>query len=897
MTCKICGALIPDDDEICQNCGALISDDDNATGVQFIIGKSLDEPLHENQDIDLYDNSVSSAADKYYDANTRKKTVNRSKLAVWITSFVLILLVILSCGYILFDNMSRNTVPTVTKEDAQSILTAFNGPVLSKIKDKFRSADSDSSREAAREEAFEYFKTLVDLDTIDSVEKSADGTKIYFTRSYTECVFVMDDPTPDTYNASTVVSTEISDAFNGTYSADRDLSDFTIQNENNILILSSTDNHKSVYKELDATLYYYEDAELNVNYIENATLNNYLTGLGKYNMIFIHAQSFKWIDGKTVLALNEKATEGNIIGYSYQLANGQSAVYSSMMSDNTSFTVTDTLIKENYTSAFPNSLIYLSADYGYSESNQIFANAFISGGAQIFVGYSDSVSAVYEAKCVKDLTSYIISGKTIGDAYEFVTTKNGRSDGDETPAKFSYCGANDWSLYGWELHSGDEITQITSDQQLFDSLNYAMLALGTNSLSNNILGYRIIDADKDGAGELFMMADMDNGLTTNLAFDTLNNAKIALDTSKSEDYDFRTLYDSANSQIYLCEQFASGYEAKTLYKWTNLGWKNFAQCTDDKSGVPKYTWDSKNISKDAFNTNLKKASQGALLNNWRSMLNLYYQTADRDKTISDINSKFKQMRGNHKTVTADLDNDNKQETAIVMSGYGNEWLSNIAIMSRTGKEKILYTQHFGTFVIYIDETDVGIVLRVVYINGDVIEDFELSAGQEGGLNIYDKLALKTLNIKFNGEVSDTSGYSITEKFDDVVYSLQGTWTINGLDGTKIIFTDKYDGKIYSTNYSFADTDYKQSNFEYNFIATDNTVNIQLANGGYRTFTLQWGNDKVIALTDHTNYIQRVLTKVSNDSKPPQNPSSKPDTSSGSSSNTSSGSVSSAVSSQ
>lgn len=899
MICKACGAKLEDTCEICEVCGAELTDDEDISkGAHFIIGKSHDEPPTDDDDenITVYDGSVASASKEFYGNKGKKskKPVNKGKLAVWITSAILIVLILLSCGYVLFDKLGRNKTPSVTKEDAAAILTAFEGPTLAKIKDKFRTADSDSGREAAREEALGYFKSLEDMGTIESVERTADGTKIYFMRSYTECVFVMDDPTPDTYSASTVLTEEISDAFDGIYSADRDMSNFKLGVENNILILSATENHRSVYDDLDSTLYYFEDASLNVNYIENAALNNFIKDLGQYNMVFIHAQSFIGKDGKTVLALNEKATEANIVGYSYQLANGQSSVYGGMMSENASFTVTDTLIKENYKSVMPNSLVYMSADSGYGTNNTAFADAFAQAGAQIVVGYSDSVSAVYEAKCVKDLTSYIISGKTIADAFEYVTIKNGTSDSDETPAYFGYYGASDWSLYGWELYSGTEATQITSDQELYDSLNYAMLALGTNSISENILGYRIIDADRDGSGELFVMADMGGGLATNLAFDTFSNAQIALDTSKSEDYDYRILYDSANSQVYLCEQFASGNDAKILYSWTNTGWTVFAQYSDEKSGTPTYKWDGKSVSKEAFDSNFQKVSQGALLNNWRNMLNLYYQTPDRDKTVTDICAKFKLMSGLCQTLTADFDGDNSNECAIVISGYGNEWLSNIAIMSRTGKEPILYTQRFGTYVIYIDETDMGVVFRVVYLSDQVREDFTLSADENGGVNLYYEDELKTTNIKFNGEVTDTSGFTVVESYDEAVYSLEGVWSIVGLENTSVTFTAKEDGKIISKNYSFADTDFKEGVFTYDFNATSNTVNILLENDNneksYRTFTLQWDSSgNYIALTDHTNRILKTFARIGeyDPSKVPS--SSQPDSSgSDSSSGTSSG---------
>ncbi|MBQ2295999.1 MAG: hypothetical protein II257_02505, partial [Clostridia bacterium] len=560
MICNKCG-FDNADGKACKACGSILSIDDGSKGAHFVIGKNHDEEAVKSQkDISSFDGSVAAASNNFY----KKKKANKGQAIVWITSIILIILVILSCGYILFDSLNRNKTPTVTKADADAILTAFEGPALARIKDKFRSADSDSGREAARKEALSYFKSLEDMDTIESVELSQDGTKIHFKRSFTECVFVMDDPTPDTYNSSTVLANEFSQIVDGSFSADRDLTNFKHGIENNILIISATENHRTVYDKLDSMLYYFEDATLNVNYIKNATLHNFTKDLGKYNTIFIHAQSFIDNDGKTVLTLNEKATSANIVGYSYQLINGQSSVCSTMMSDIASFTVTDTLIKENYKKAMPDSLVYMSADSGYGPGNAGFAKAFGAAGAQIFVGYSNKVSAAYESACVKDFAKYIILGKTIDDAYQYVITKNGESDGDETPAYFGYNGASDWSLYGWELYDGTETIEITSEDELFDSLNYAMLSLGTNSISQKIEGYRVIDADLDGSKELFMMAKMDGELTTNLAFDTFNNAQIALDTSKSEDYDFKTLYDSANTQIYLCEQFTNDNSAKTL---------------------------------------------------------------------------------------------------------------------------------------------------------------------------------------------------------------------------------------------------------------------------------------------------------------------------------------------
>ena len=873
MICNKCG-FDNADGKACKACGSILSIDDGSKGAHFVIGKNHDEEAVKSQkDISSFDGSVAAASNNFY----KKKKANKGQAIVWITSIILIILVILSCGYILFDSLNRNKTPTVTKADADAILTAFEGPALARIKDKFRSADSDSGREAARKEALSYFKSLEDMDTIESVELSQDGTKIHFKRSFTECVFVMDDPTPDTYNSSTVLADEFSQIIDGSFSADRDLTNFKHGIENNILIISATENHRTVYDKLDSMLYYFEDATLNVNYIKNATLHNFTKDLGKYNTIFIHAQSFIDNDGKTVLTLNEKATSANIVGYSYQLINGQSSVCSTMMSDIASFTVTDTLIKENYKKAMPDSLVYMSADSGYGPGNAAFAKAFSAAGAQIFVGYSNKVSAAYESACVKDFAKYIILGKTINDAYQYVITKNGESDGDETPAYFGYDGVSDWSLYGWELYDGTEAIEITSEDELFDSLNYAMLSLGTNSISQKIEGYRVIDADLDGSKELFMMAKMDGELSTNLAFDTFNNAQIALDTSKSEDYDFKTLYDSANTQIYLCEQFTNDNSAKTLYKWTNIGWETFARYSDEKTGTPTFIWDGKSISEAAFNANFQKVSQGALLSNWRSMLNLYYQTADRNKTVTDLSAKFKTMSGVTEWLAADFDGDGSNEAAIVLSGFGNEWLKNIAIMSRTGKEQILYTQNFGTFIIYIDETDVGVVFRVAYLGPDAKEEVSIAVGETGGVDVYYPDEMKTTNIKFNGEVTDTTGFTIVESYDDSVYSLEGVWELLGIDNIEITFSAKEEGFVYAENYSFAITDYKAGVFKHEFIATNNTIEILLPSG-YRTFTLQWDSSgDFIAITDHVTNVQRVLYRI--DKYDPDKLPSVPDSSS------------------
>ena len=876
MICNKCG-FDNADGKACKACGSILSGDDGSKGAHFVIGKNHDEVVKSKKDISSFDGSVAAASNDFY-KNKKKKKQDKGKIAVWVTSIILIILVILSCGYILIDSLNRNKIPTVTKEDADAILTAFEGPALARIKDKFRSADSDSGREAARKEALGYFTSLEEMDTIESVELSQDGSKIYFKRSYTDCVFVMDDPTPDTYNTSTILTDEISQIVDGTFSADRDLTNFKHGIENNILIISATENHRSVYDKLDSMLYYFEDATLNVNYIKNATLHNFTKDLGKYNAIFIHAQSFVDKSGKTVLTLNEKATSANMVGYSHQLANGQSSVCGNMMSDGASYTVTDTLIKQNYKkSSMPDSLIYMSADSGYGPGNSAFAKAFSAAGAQIFVGYSNKVSAAYESACVKDFAEYIILGKTIDDAYQYVITKNGESDSDETPAYFGYYGASDWSLYGWELFSGTESTQITNEDELFDALNYAMLSLGTNSISQSIEGYRVLDADKDGSNELFMMAKMDGELTTNLAFDTFNNAQIALDTSKSEDYDFRTLYDSANTQIYLCEQFTNDNSAKTLYTWTNMGWDVFARYSDEKAGKPTFIWDGKSISEAAFNSNFQKVSQGALLSNWRSMLNLYYQTADRNKTVTDLSAKFKTMSGVTEWLAADFDGDGSNEAAIVISGFGNEWLKNVAIMSRTGKESILYTQNFGTFIVYIDETDVGVVFRVAYLGADAKDEVTLAVGETGGVDVYYPDEMKTTNIKFNGEVTDTTGFTIVESYDDSVYSLEGVWEITGIDNVKITFSAKEAGTVYAENYSFATTDYKEGVYKHEFVATNNTVEIKL-DDGYRTFTLQWHESgDFIAITDHVTKLQRILTRI--DKYDPDKVPSLPDSSS------------------
>ncbi|MBQ5890885.1 MAG: hypothetical protein IIW73_08035 [Clostridia bacterium] len=877
MICNKCG-FDNADGKACKACGSILSIDDDSKGAHFVIGKNHDEVAKGKKDISSFDGSVAAASNDFYKNKKKKKKADKGRITVWIVSVILIILVLLSCGYILIDSLNRNKIPTVTREDADAILTAFEGPALAKIKDKFRAAESDSGRESARKQALSYFNSLEEMETIESVELSQDGSKIYFKRSYTECVFVMDDPTPDTYNASTILTDDLLQSVDGTFSADRDLTNFKHGIENNVLIISATENHRSVYDKLDSMLYYFEDATLNVNYIKNATLHNFTKDLARYNAIFIHAQSFIGKDGKTVIALNEKATSANMVGYSQQLANGQSMVCGNMMSDGASYTVTDTLIKQNYKKeSLPNSLVYMSMDSGYGPGNATFAKAFSAIGAQAVVGYSNKVSAAYESACVKDFAEYIILGKTIDDAYQYVITKNGESDNGETPAYFGYYGPSDWSLYGWELSSGTESTQITNEDELFDTLNYAMLSLGTNSMSQSIEGYRVLDADKDGSKELFMMAKMDGELTTNLAFDTFNNAQIALDTSKSEDYDFRTLYDSANTQIYLCEQFTNDNNAKTLYTWTNMGWDIFARYSDEKAGKPTFVWDGKNISEAAFNANFQKVSQGALMSNWRSMLNLYYQTADRNKTINDIADKFKTMSGVTELLAADFDGDNSNEAAIVISGFGNEWLKNVAIMSRTGKEPILYAQNFGTFVIYIDETDVGVVFRVVYLGANAYEEVSLAIGESGGVEVYSPNDMKTINIKFNGEVTDTAGFTLTEKHD---YTLKGVWEMSGISDVKITFDNKDGGIIYAENYSFKTAGYEKGVFKHEFFVTDNTIQIILENNEHRTFFLQWTYDgNTIGLTDQSvpSAPLRILNRI--DKFDPNKVPSVPDSSS------------------
>lgn len=862
MICRRCGYPAPDSASTCRNCGASLYDEDTEKGATFVIGKERLPEGSENDSLNAYSGSLSDAVDQFYTAEddnkgSKRKKADGRKIALTVISIMLAILAVLSCGYVIYGKLNTDTVQSLSQEDAQAILTAYNGDALSNIRQHFISADSDSSREMARLEALSYFTSLEKAGSIENVVKSDDGTKIYFSRSFAQCVFVMDDPTEDTYSACTIVPENTFDTVGNIYSADRDPSKFTPGAENNILILNSNENHEAVYKELDSNLYYFRDAVLNVNYIERATLNDYVSKLDKYNMIFIHAPSFVWKDGNTVLALNETASESNIVGYSAQLCSGSTAVWSGMTSKGTGFIVTPELIRQSYSGGFPDSLIYCSADGSYSSTNTALAEAFSSVGAQIFVGYSDSVSAAYEAKCVKDLAKYLISGKTIGDAYEFVTTKNGKTDGDNTPAKFDYFGVNDWSLYGWELFNGNSSSTVSSEQELFDRINHAMLALGTNTISDSMIGYRIIDADGDGAGEMFMMTNMGGKLTTNLVFETFDNAKIALDTSANSGYDYRTLYDSTNSQIYLCEQYAADNDAKVLYKWTSMGWSVFAKYTDEKSGTPTYLWDGKSISKAAFDSNLKKVSQGSLLNNWRTMLNLYYQTDDRQKIMTDIASRFKLMNPKCEAIYSDLDGDKSNECAIVLSGYGNEWLRNISVMTKSGTEKILKAHRFGTYVIYVDESDVGVVFRVAYISDEILDDLQISASENGGIDLYIAAQQKTLNVKFNGEVTDVAGYTVTERLDDTAYSLKGTWTFiepvfddgNGNNDTEITFDSKDDGKVTSKNFSFVDSDYKKGEYTHAFVATSNTISIMI-NDSYRTYALQWGNNDYISLTDY-----------------------------------------------
>ena len=121
--------------------------------------------------------------------------------------------------------------------------------------------------------------------------------------------------------------------------------------------------------------------------------------------------------------------------------------------------------------------------------------------------------------------------------------------------------------------------------------------------------------------------------------------------------------------------------------------------------------------------------------------------------------------------------------------------------------------------------------------------------------------MKTTNIKFNGEVTDTTGFTIVESYDDSVYSLEGVWELLGIDNIEITFSAKEEGFVYAENYSFAITDYKAGVFKHEFIATNNTIEILLPSG-YRTFTLQWDSSgDFIAITDHVTNVQRVLYRI------------------------------------
>ena len=362
-------------------------------------------------------------------------------------------------------------------------------------------------------------------------------------------------------------------------------------------------------------------------------------------------------------------------------------------------------------------------------------------------------------------------------------------------------------------------------------------------------------------------------------------------SSKSEDYDFRTFYDSANSTAYLCEQFKSGSDAKTLYSWTNMGWEIFAKYSDEKSGKPTYIWDNKHISKEAFDANLKKASQGALLNNWQSMLNLYYQVNERNKTINDLITKFKAMNGTCESLLADFDKDSKNEGVIVLSGYGSEWLSNTSIMANTGREQILHTPQFGTFAIYIDETDVGIVFRVVYISDVAKEKIKLSANENGGVDVYFEEDLLTVNVKFNGEVTERSGYTVTAAYDESVFSLMGVWSVQGHENAEITFTGKDDGLIVSKNYSFKKSAYENGKFKHEFIV-EKDINgryklLVKIDGTYKEFGLDWGTHggKAFALNDAATATQSQFIKKGDYT--PSGTDDEEDTSSNTSSNTSS----------
>ena len=97
MICNKCG-FDNADGKACKACGSILSIDDGSKGAHFVIGKNHDEEAVKSQkDISSFDGSVAAASNNFY----KKKKANKGQAIVWITSIILIILVILSCGYIL----------------------------------------------------------------------------------------------------------------------------------------------------------------------------------------------------------------------------------------------------------------------------------------------------------------------------------------------------------------------------------------------------------------------------------------------------------------------------------------------------------------------------------------------------------------------------------------------------------------------------------------------------------------------------------------------------------------------------------------------------------------------------------------------------------------------------
>ena len=308
----------------------------------------------------------------------------------------------------------------------------------------------------------------------------------------------------------------LEDFAEGTFSSQKDMvkagvpNNYSLTDEqsdtvgnNDALILSSfpsnaDDIYIGSYTNLNNTLNNFNKYDFDATLKFNATVEDYMTLLDDYGMVFINSHG-SFFDGRfPVICLEQTCNVVNLIKYSYELWHGLLVTYGGVGVIGGQFAITPNFISFYYENTMPNTLVYMCICHGI-ENNQL-ANAFISAGAGAVTGFTDSVKCLFDRDILNTYIDELLNGRTTGEAYDEAIEVNGTNDEDSSPAYFTLIGNNSLRIlnstivnpsfelsnfYGWSKYGDVRAISKLGLLAPIDGQKMAIISTGLGAVNNS----------------------------------------------------------------------------------------------------------------------------------------------------------------------------------------------------------------------------------------------------------------------------------------------------------------------------------------------------------------------------------------------------------------------------